>query len=153
MALLHKRVAEYPGMLAEGGVGFWEAFQLIPVGEVLQFSQTEFRVYPVRHHAPNSAFSLHLPGQFFYSGDTRPIPELINHKVTSGEIIFHDASVVGNPSHTGLDDLLASYSPEVIERMYVYHYACDSDREAFHQKGIKTVLPGDSFQLPLVKLS
>ena len=30
---LHQRVGDYPNVLAEGGVNFWEAFRLIPVGE------------------------------------------------------------------------------------------------------------------------
>src|SRR5690606_13377491 len=31
VALLHRRVADYPNVLAEGGVNFWDAFQLVPV--------------------------------------------------------------------------------------------------------------------------
>ena len=31
--LLHQRVGDYPNALAEGGANFWEAFQLIPVGD------------------------------------------------------------------------------------------------------------------------
>ncbi|MFT5084542.1 MAG: ribonuclease BN (tRNA processing enzyme), partial [Lentisphaeria bacterium] len=104
--LLHQRVAGYPSVLAEGGVNFWEAFQLIPVGDTFVFDNITWHVIPVRHHAPQSAFGLHLPGAFFYTGDTRPIPEIIAYTLTRDETIFHDCGVLGNPSHTGIDDAL-----------------------------------------------
>src|SRR3546814_2850938 len=31
--LLHRRVGDYPNVLAEGGANFWDAFQLVPVGD------------------------------------------------------------------------------------------------------------------------
>jgi len=142
---LHRRMASYPGALAEGGVNFWEAFQLIPVSEKFVFAGITFKVYPVRHHTPNTAFALHLPGVFFYSGDTRPIPEVISHEVSAGEIIFHDAGLQSNPSHTGLEDLMREYSPEQRERMWVYHYQSPADRMIFEKQGIRCVLPKMQF--------
>lgn len=146
LVCLHQRMAGYPGALAEGGVNFWEAFHLIPVTEQFIFSGVEFRLYPARHHAPNSAFSLHLPGGFFYSGDTRPVPEIISHKVNGGELIFHDAGIRGNPSHTGLDDLQREYSSAQRQRMHLYHYQNEDDARVFRQQGYRPLAPGSRFE-------
>ena len=145
VTLLHRRLADYPGTLAEEGIAFWEGFQLIPVSDRFLLHGMNFCVYAARHHAPNSAFSLHLPGVFFYSGDTRPVPELLNHCVNNGELIFHDACIEGNPSHTGISDLLTSYSEALRRRMFVYHYAKPSDIAVFNEHKINAVAPGDHF--------
>ncbi len=147
VGVLHQRIASYPGTLAEGGVNFWQAFQLVPVSESFVFAGVVFHLYPARHHAPNSAFSLHLPGAFFYTGDSRPIPDVISHRAVCGELIFHDSCLKGNPSHTGLEDLLREYSPKQLQRMWVYHYQNSSDREVFTRAGIKCALTGDTFSL------
>lgn len=145
--LLHQRIASYPGALAEGGAYFWEAFQLILVNDSLIFNQHNFQVIPVRHHAPNSAFGLALPGCFFYTGDSRPIPEIIQHSLTGTELIFHDCAIESNPSHTGLEDLLREYPEEILARTRVYHYHKESDVTLFQARNITPVLPGESFEL------
>jgi len=110
VALLNTRVGSYPEVLAEGGVNFWDAFQLIPVIDKFVFAETQFVVLPVRHHAPDTAFGLWLKDHFFYTGDTRPIPEVLTYKVGKKETIFHDCGVIGNPSHTGIDDIFSECS-------------------------------------------
>lgn len=136
---LHQRVATYPGVLAEGGVNFWEAFQLIPVSETFEFSGIVFDVFPARHHGMNSAFSLCVQDAFFYSGDTRPVPEVIEHCVSATTQIFHDCSVIGNPSHSGIDDVLREYLPQTIQRMYFYHYNNPQDVKIFEEKGLNVI--------------
>ena len=74
---LQKRVADYPGMLAEGGANFWDCFQLIPVSDDFWHAGLRFQVFPVRHHQYLSAYGLGLSGIFLFTGDTRPIPEII----------------------------------------------------------------------------
>ncbi|MDP2549027.1 MBL fold metallo-hydrolase [Oceanobacter sp. 4_MG-2023] len=121
--VLHQRLATYPGTMAEGGHNFWQSFQLLPVSDRFEYAGMTFHCYPTRHHAPGSSFALHLPGQFFYSGDTRPIPEILNHQLSGNEVVFHDCGLISNPSHTGLDDLAKEY-PEALRRQLVlYHYA------------------------------
>ncbi|WP_082669119.1 MBL fold metallo-hydrolase [Pseudoalteromonas rubra] len=127
--------------LAELREDIWHTFELHPVGEHFFHQQLRLNCYPVRHQAPGSAFSLHLPGRFFYSGDTRPIPELLIHQVTQGEIIFHDCVVSGNPSHAGLDDLLREYPPAILNRLCVYHYHSQEDVQAFDDAGIRYAKP------------
>ncbi len=145
--LLHQRVGTYPGALAEGGVNFWEAFQLIPVSERFEFEGEVFAVTPARHHGLNSAFSLALPGRCFYSGDTRPIPEVLEAWAGSKALLFHDCSLIGNPSHTGVEDLKREYSPALQAQLWLYHYHSAAEQATFEQHGFRCVQPGQSFEL------
>ena len=77
LPLLHQRVASYPNALAEGGVNFWEAFHLVPVDDHFWHQGLRLEVFPVRHHWPDTAFGLRLPGSLVWTGDTRPIPEML----------------------------------------------------------------------------
>ncbi len=147
--LLHERVATYPNVLAEGGVNFWDAFQLIPVSGKFVFADHTFEAIPVRHHVPKTAFGLRLAKAFFYTGDTRPIPEVIAHQLLESETIFHDCGVIGNPSHTGIEDLLAEYSKETRDRMHCYHYGNEADKNTFKENDLNVISPGDSFQFNL----
>lgn len=144
--LLHQRVGSYPSALAEGGVNFWEAFQLIPVSDSFEFYDLMYKVFPVRHHGEGSAYSLYLPDTFFYSGDTRPIPDLLTYKVSDATCIFHDCSVVGNPSHTGIEDIFREYPPELIERLYIYHYNNSEQESEFLSRGLRVVKSGQVFE-------
>ncbi|TMP27589.1 ribonuclease Z [Pseudoalteromonas rubra] len=127
--------------LAEQRADIWHTFELHPVGEHFFHQQVRLNCYPVRHQAPGSAFSLHLPGRFFYSGDTRPIPELLIHQIGQGEIIFHDCVASGNPSHAGLDELLREYPPAILARICAYHYHGEDDIRAFEEAGIGYAKP------------
>lgn len=147
ISTLHQRLATYPGTMAEGGHNFWSAFQLIPVTDQFLHAGCQYRCYPTRHHAPGSSYSLHLPGHFFYSGDTRPIPEIVNHYCTANEKIFHDCGVIANPSHTGLDDLKREYSASVLERFCLYHYASATAAEELEQHGWQVARPGQTFSV------
>jgi len=145
--LLHKRVGDYPSVLAEGGANFWDAFQLIPVGETFWHQGLRFHVFPVRHHEFNSAYGLSLSGHFLFTGDTRPIPEVLNRFACQGETVFHDCGLKGNPSHTGLDDLPGSYNPEQLARMVLYHYESRQAGDYMEQLGYRVAQPGERFAL------
>jgi len=144
---LHQRVATYPGALAEGGHDFWHSFQLLPVTTEFLLQHYSFRIYPTRHHAPGSSYALHLPGRFFYSGDTRPIPEILHHRLSGDERIFHDCGLVPNPSHTGLPDLEQEYQASVRERLVLYHYANESAGQALAEAGYPVAKPGNVFAI------
>ncbi|MFZ5723864.1 MAG: MBL fold metallo-hydrolase [Pseudomonadota bacterium] len=146
---LHQRIADYPNNVAEGGVNFWDVLRIVPVAGHFWLQGLDFRVYPVRHHAPNSAFGLHLPGSFFYSGDTRPVPELMGTVAAHGELLFHDCGRRGNPSHTGLDDVLRDYDADVRRRFVAYHYASAEDAAAIRAAGLRTAGSDDLFPLPV----
>lgn len=148
----HHLVSSLVGLLentgiAEGGDNVWDVLNLIPVSHSFFHDGIKFKVYPVRHHRYLTAFSLHLHGSFFYSGDTRPIPEIVHHNVCFNEVIFHDCSVKGNPSHSGIEDLLREYSAETLARTMVYHYHVLSDVDRFREAGLMVAKVGESVDL------
>ncbi|MCG6117817.1 MAG: MBL fold metallo-hydrolase [Aquimonas sp.] len=144
--LLQARLADYPGVLAEGGANWWDAFHLVPVSRGFWHAGRWFEVFPVRHHQPDSAFGLALRGSFVYTGDTRPIPERLAC-FESGPIA-HDCGLVGNPSHTGLDDLEREYSSSLRSRFALYHYGSAADGEAMRARGYRVLGPGERIALP-----
>lgn len=144
---LHARLAEFPG-LAEGGMNFWDAFQLIPISNQFFFAGLTFSSFAARHHAPLSAYGLALPGSFVYSGDTRPIPELFAHFGAGFEALFHDCSLRSNPSHTGVDDLLREYPNALRARMWVYHQHDAAEAAEIAKLGFKVLKPGGRVPLP-----
>lgn len=148
IGLLHQRLADYPGTLAEGGVNWWDAFELIPVSRGFWLDGVWFDVFETRHHEPGSAYGLALRGRFVFSGDTRPIPERIVQLARSGETVFHECGLRGNPSHTGIEDLLREYPAALRQRMVCYHYASAADRAAFEARGLRCAVPGEAYALP-----
>jgi phosphoribosyl 1,2-cyclic phosphodiesterase len=145
--ILQSRLADYPSPLAEGGANFWDAFQLIPVARGFWHGSLWFDVFGVRHHAPGTAFGLALRGSFLWSGDTRPIPEMIAAHADDDECIAHDCAVHGNPSHTGLEDLIREYDAPMRDRMTIYHYARAEDAVTLEQAGLRVARAGDGVAL------
>ena len=141
--LLHKRVADYPNVLAEGGVNFWDAFQLIPVGDSFWHDGVRLEVFPARHHWPETAYALRLRGSLVWTGDTRPIPEALAKYADAGELIAHDCSLHGNPSHSGIDDLEREYPAALLQRCILYHYASAEDGRVLAARGYRVALPGE----------
>ncbi|WP_082674227.1 MBL fold metallo-hydrolase [Thiohalocapsa sp. ML1] len=147
VAVLQSRLAVYPNLLAEGGSNFWDVFHLVPVSERFWHRGLSFTAFPVRHHEHLGAFGLALEGVFLYSGDTRPIPEVLNRYAARGEWIFHDCGLHGNPSHTGLDDLKREYKPEQLARMVLYHYESSEVGTELAASGLRVAEPGVRFAL------
>lgn len=145
--LLQARVADYPNVVAEGGANFWDAFQLISLSRGFWHAGLWFDVFATRHHAPNTSFGLALQGSFLYTGDTRPIPEVVSHYAKGNELIAHDCGIVGNPSHTGADDVEREYSPELRTRLLLYHYASVADGELLRAQGYRVAERGESYTL------
>lgn len=140
--LLHARIADYPGVLAEGGANYWEAFRLIPCRRGFWLEQQWFDVFATRHHAPNTSFGLALRGSMVFTGDTRPIPEFLEDWVGEGEVVAHDCGRHANPSHTGLADLAAEYSAALRAKLLLYHYASEEDAALFRAEGYRVAEPG-----------
>jgi ribonuclease BN (tRNA processing enzyme) len=144
---MQARLADYPGVLAEGGANWWDAFQLIPLSRGFWHAGLYFEVFPVRHHLPDSAFGLRLPGSFIYSGDTRPIPERLALYPDPAELIVHDCALQGNPSHTGLDDIRREYPAEWWPRLRLYHYGSRADAETMRAAGFQVIEPMQALPL------
>lgn len=144
---MQTRLADYPSVLAEGGANWWDAFQLIPVSNGFWHAGTYLEVFPVRHHLPNSAFGLRLPGSMVWTGDTRPIPEQLEGYVGNGELIAHDCALLGNPSHTGLADIKREYSEGLQIQLCLYHYASLEDAEQMRAEGFRVSTQMQVFEL------
>ena len=140
---LQSRVGDYPGALAEGTANFWDAFQMIPVSRGFWHENLWFDTFPVRHHLPDTAFGLRLRGSFVYTGDTRPIPEMLARHADADETIAHDCALHGNPSHTGIDDLEREYPDALRQRMVLYHYESARDGTVLAERGYKVAHAGD----------
>lgn len=140
---LHARVGALPFSLAEGGGNFWDAFQLVPVRDGFWHQGEWFDVFPVRHHAPDFAWGLRLAGRFVFTGDTRPIPEMLRHQGRCGERLFHDCAWRGNPSHTGWDDVLREYDPALRERLVAYHVESEMAARRLAASGARVARPGE----------
>ena len=145
--LLHQRVGAYPNVVAEGGANFWDAFRVIPVGEAFWHDGVRLEVFPVRHHWPETAYGLRLRGSVVWTGDTRPIPEMLRRHADADELIAHDCALHGNPSHSGIDDLEREYDPAVLSRCVLYHYASAADGEALAARGHRVARQGEVFAL------
>ncbi|WP_396615277.1 MBL fold metallo-hydrolase [Lysobacter soli] len=140
--LLHQRVGDYPNALAEGGVNFWDAFQVIPVGGSFWHDGVRLEVFPTRHHWPETAFGLRLHGSMVWTGDTRPIPEMLARYADAGELVAHDCALHGNPSHSGIEDLEREYSAALLARCLLYHYGNREEGEILAARGYRVAHPG-----------
>jgi ribonuclease BN (tRNA processing enzyme) len=144
---LQGRIADYPGVLAEGGVNYWDAFQLIPCSRGFWHARLWFEIFATRHHRPGTSFGLALPGSFVWTGDTRPIPQVLDVHAGRDELIAHDCTSVGNPSHTGVDDIEREYAASLRKRLVLYHYGSTTDRAHLEQHGFRVARPSDAFEL------
>ena len=147
LPLLHQRVGEYPNALAEGGANFWDAFRVIPVGASFWHDGIRMEVFPARHHWPETAYGLRLRGSLAWTGDTRPIPEVLAKFAGEGELVAHDCSLHGNPSHSGIDDLEREYPAELLQRCILYHYASAEDGQALVARGHRVARMGEVIAL------
>jgi ribonuclease BN (tRNA processing enzyme) len=148
MTWLQARVADYPNVLAEGGVNFWEAFRLLPCTRGFWLDGHWFDVFATRHHMAGTSYGVALAGSFAYTGDTRPIPEVLARVAASTEVIAHDCGLVGNPSHTGIDDIEREYDAAQRQRMRLYHYGSEADGAALLARGYAIARAGERVALP-----
>lgn len=144
---LQARVADYPGVLAEGGVNYWEAFRLVPCSRGFWLDGLWFDVFATRHHRPDTSFGIGLHGSFVFTGDTRPIPEVLAHYALEPALIAHDCGVAGNPSHTGIDDIERDYAAGLRKRLLLYHYGSAADGAALAARGYRIAATGERIAL------
>lgn len=144
---LQQQLGEDAYKLAEGGTNFWDRFQVIPVGAQFWHCGLSFDVFPVAHHGYRAAFGLALPGRFAYTGDTRPIPEVLERFAAHGETVFHDCALHANPSHTGVADLAVAYPPDLRQRLVLYHYESSVAAAELRALGYRVAEVGQGFDL------
>jgi ribonuclease BN (tRNA processing enzyme) len=144
---IQARVADYPGVLAEGGVNYWDGVRLIPCQRGFWHGRRWYDVFPTRHHEPDTSFGIALAGSFVFTGDTRPVPEQLQRFAGEGVLLAHDCALQGNPSHTGVDDIEREY-PECWRGDFVlYHYGSEADGAALSARGFRVAQAGDAFDL------
>jgi ribonuclease BN (tRNA processing enzyme) len=144
---LQMRVADYPGVLAEGGVNYWEAFRLVPCSRGFWLDGWWFDVFATRHHRPDTSFGIALHGSFVFTGDTRPIPEVLARYAAESALVAHDCGLVGNPSHTGIDDIEREYDAALRARLLLYHYGSAKDGAALKERGYRIATTGERIEL------
>ncbi|MEO7149223.1 MAG: MBL fold metallo-hydrolase [Rhodanobacteraceae bacterium] len=145
--LLQSRVADYPNVVAEGGANFWDAYRLVALSRGFWQQGLWFDVFPTRHHAPNTSFGVALGGCFAWTGDTRPVPEMLAAHAGGNTLVAHDCALRGNASHTGLDDLQREYPDELRARLLLYHYGSARDGRALVERGYRIAEPGMRYPL------
>jgi ribonuclease BN (tRNA processing enzyme) len=145
--VLQSRVADYPQVLAEGGANFWDAFQLIALSRGFWHAGVWFDVFATRHHAPMTSFGLSLRASVVWTGDTRPIPEVLACIAGSNELVAHDCVIHGNPSHTGIEDIEREYPTGLRERLVLYHYGSLAEAETLRERGYRVAHRGELFTL------
>ena len=145
--LLQERVAGYPNVVAEGGANFWDGFRLVPCSRGFWHEGLWFDVFPTRHHAPMTSFGISLAGSFVYTGDTRPVPEALAVLARGEAVIAHDCALVGNPSHTGLDDVEREYPEALRRRLVLYHYGSEADAATMRARGYRVADAGERIAL------
>ncbi|MDO1527408.1 MBL fold metallo-hydrolase [Fulvimonas sp. R45] len=144
---LQARVADYPGVLAEGGANYWEAFRLVPCARGFWLDGLWFDVFATRHHRPDTSFGLALAGSFAFTGDTRPIPEVLGRHAGGDELVAHDCGLHGNPSHTGIEDIEREYDAALRARLLLYHYGSAADGAALAARGYRIAVAGQRIAL------
>jgi len=145
---LQGRVADYPEALAEGGANFWDAFHLVPCSRGFWHAGLWFDVFATRHHAPQTSFGVALRGAFAWTGDTRPIPEMLDAHAAAPAFVAHDCGLHANPSHTGVEDLAREYSSELRARLLLYHYGSEQDGVALAAHGYRIARRDERIELP-----
>jgi hypothetical protein len=133
---------------AEGGVNFWDAFQLVPVSDGFWIGHSWFDVFESRHMQPSFCFGVALKGAFVYTGDTRPIPEVLASVADDGETIFHDCALRANPAHTGFVDLLSEYPADLLNRVVCYHYGSEAEGARLEAHGFRVARTGETLSIP-----
>lgn len=144
---LQQQLAEDPFKLAEGGANFWDRFQVIPVGSQFWHAGLSFDVFAVNHHGYRAAWGMGMKDYFVFTGDTRPIPEVLSVFAANGETVFHDCALHPSPSHTGAADLALSYPPMLREHLVLYHYESPAAAAALRAQGYRVAESGIAFEL------
>src|SRR3546814_2652037 len=97
--------------------------------------------------AQTCALPICLRGSLVYTGDTRPIPEVLACHADERELIAHDCTLIGNPSHSGLDDLEREYDEDLLDRLLIYHYGSAAEATTMADRGYRVARAGQRVAL------
>jgi hypothetical protein len=145
---LQERLGANQYIRVEGGANFWDAFRLVPVSDGFWLDGLWFQVFESRHMQPRFCYGMALPGVFVFTGDTRPIPEVLSVYAAKGETVFHDCGLRANPAHTGFVDLLNEYSADLLNQIVCYHYGSENEAVRLEEHGFRVARAGQRLGLP-----
>jgi ribonuclease BN (tRNA processing enzyme) len=113
-----------------------------------EFGGHQINTVEVDHARGKPAYGFVIDNYLFYSGDTRPIPHILEN--LEFEVGFHDATIIeSSPVHANTQTLVNSYSPELCKKLYLMSYEDEVEDRAFAYsesfKGLAKV--GERFEL------
>lgn len=113
-------------------------FDVVLVDEQFHFHTHTVQLIDVPHIKDKNAYGIVIDDYLFYSGDTLPIPEVVNN--LTFEVGFHDAQLGGyNPVHSCFDELRVLYSENVCKKLYLMGY---EDGWQSHEEKVDSVFAG-----------
>ncbi|MDR9426083.1 MAG: MBL fold metallo-hydrolase [Marinobacter sp.] len=110
------------GQVGEGSAELSDFFDVVLVDETgFEFEGITLQPFQNRHTPEKPSYGLLVNHRLLFSGDTRPIPDVVNHY--SPETILHDGTLADwNPVHASLTELRECYSQAIRKRMYLMSY-------------------------------
>jgi ribonuclease BN (tRNA processing enzyme) len=110
------------GKIGEGNRSLDDYFELVILKSFyFQELGIDFELIPVEHTPNKATFGLYVKDRFFYSSDTKAIPETI--KKLNFDVCFHDATLQDwNPVHATLSSLIESYPLNLRKKIFLMSY-------------------------------
>ena len=110
------------GQVGEGPAELRDFFDIVLVDESgFEFEGVDLQLFQNRHTPNKPSYGLFINQRLFFSGDTRPIPDIVSRY--NPKIILHDSTLSNwNPVHASLTELRECYPKAVRKRMYLMSY-------------------------------
>ncbi|RMG40979.1 MAG: MBL fold metallo-hydrolase [Methanobacteriota archaeon] len=114
------------GYSSDGKNDIGSFFEIIQIDDSFSWQGLDFKVFPTTHTVGKPSYGIRLAGCFTFTSDTKAIPDL--DKITQDDpYVFHDLclAVDHHPAHATIPELIQSYPPELLKRIYAVHYEDD----------------------------
>lgn len=120
--LWHQTLRGVLGQVGEGPATLEDFFEVeILSADRFAFEGVDLHCFQNRHTPGKPSYGLLIDHHLLFSGDTRPIPDIIEPLAPS--VILHDCTLADrNPVHASLGELQEDYSPDMCQRMFLMSY-------------------------------
>ncbi len=110
------------GQVGEGPAELTDFFDVVLLDDQpFEFEGVRLQPFQNRHTPEKPSYGLMINDHLLFSGDTRPIPDLV--ATFDPVTILHDATLSDwNPVHASVRELRENYSDTLRERMYLMSY-------------------------------
>lgn len=131
------------GQVGEGPAELDDFFDVVLLEDLnFEFEGTQFQLFQNRHTPKKPSYGLFINNRLMFSGDTRPIPDLVEQ--FDPQIILHDATLSDwNPVHASIRELRETYPFEVRQRMHLMSY---EDNFEQHRREVESEFAGFAMQ-------